>query len=150
MIKGYKYRLDPIPEQIVQMEKTFGCCRYVYNWALDLKIKTYQGEKRSMSAVDLCKQLTLLKKDENHLWLNEVSNECLQQSKLSDRVWTCPECGAVNDRDLLAANNIKKFGLEKQNLLTQENINKTPVVNREGDVELPTLVGTVKRQNVLV
>lgn len=33
-----------------------------YNWALDLKIKTYQGEKRSMSAVDLCKQLTLLKK----------------------------------------------------------------------------------------
>lgn len=43
MIKGYKYRLDPTPEQIVQMEKTFGCCRYVYNWALDLKIKTYQG-----------------------------------------------------------------------------------------------------------
>ena len=36
MIKGYKYRLDPTPEQIVQMEKTFGCCRYVYNWALDL------------------------------------------------------------------------------------------------------------------
>ena len=33
MIKGYKYRLDPTPEQIVQMEKTFGCCRYVYNWA---------------------------------------------------------------------------------------------------------------------
>lgn len=80
MIKGYKYRLDPTPEQIVQMEKTFGCCRYVYNWALDLKIKTYQGEKRSLSAVDLCKQLTLLKKEENHLWLNEVSNECLQQS----------------------------------------------------------------------
>lgn len=26
MIKGYKYRLDPTPEQIVQMEKTFGCC----------------------------------------------------------------------------------------------------------------------------
>lgn len=65
MIKGYKYRLDPTPEQIIQMEKTFGCCRYVYNWALDLKIKTYQayqGEKRSLSAVDLCKQLTLLKK----------------------------------------------------------------------------------------
>lgn len=56
----------------------------------------------------------------------------------------------IRFRDLLAANNIKKFGLEKQNLLTQENINKTPVVNREGDVELPTLVGTVKRQNVLV
>ncbi len=70
--------------------------------------------------------------------------------KLSDRIWTCPECGAVNDRDLLAANNIKKFGLEKQNLLTQENINKTPVVNRVGDVESLALVGAVKRQIILV
>lgn len=52
--------------------------------------------------------------------------------------------------DLLAANNIKRFGLEKQNLLTQENINKTPVVNREGDVELSAAVGAMKRQNVLV
>jgi putative transposase len=70
--------------------------------------------------------------------------------KLSDRIWACPSCGAVNDRDLLAARNIKKFGLEKQNLLTQENINKTPVVNWEGDVELSAVVGVVKRQNVLV
>ena len=70
--------------------------------------------------------------------------------KLSDRVWTCPECGAVNDRDLLAANNIKKFGLEKRNLITQENINKTPVVNRVGDVESLALAGTLKRQNIPV
>ncbi len=402
MIKAFKYRLNPTKEQIIQMEKTFGCCRYVYNWALDLKIRTYQSEKRSLSAVDLCKQLTLLKKDIDHNWLNEVSNECLQQSircmdqaftkffrehtgfpkfkskhkdkdvfkninsvkfdfennrvkipvigwvrfysnrvfdgkigtitisksktgkyyasiliddgkpipdkfpicvdtaigidvgikdfavlsngfvfqnpkhlekaekrlgclqrrlsrktrgsnrykkakhdvaicherirnrrqdflhkaskkivsenqtiiiedlnvngmlknhclskhiasaswseffrmlqyksewrgvnlvrigrfepsskicecgyihhnlRLSDRIWTCPECGSVNDRDLLAAQNIKKFGLEKQNLLTQENINKSPVVNRVGDVESLALAGAVKRQVILV
>lgn len=402
MIKSFKYRLNPSKSQILQIEKTFGCCRYVYNWALNLKIKTYQSEKRSLTAIDLCKQLTLLKKDENHLWLNEVSNECLQLSircmdsaftkffrehtgfpkfkskhhnkssfkninsvridfdnsriklpivgwvnfyknrsfegkigtvtvsksttgkyyvsilvedgnplpekfpiisttsvgidvglkdfavlsngqvfqnpkyleksskrlsclqrrlsrkkkgsnrykrakltvaicherirnrrsdflhkvskkiisenqaviiedlsvegmlknhclakgissvawsdffrmlqyksewngvnlirvgqfepsskmcscghiykdlKLSDRVWICPNCGSKNDRDLLAAQNIKKFGLEKQNLLSQENINKTPVVNREGDVELSAVAETVKRQNVLV
>lgn len=70
--------------------------------------------------------------------------------KLSDRIWTCPECGAVNDRDLLAACNIKKFGLEKQNLLTQENINKSPVVNRVGDVESSALAGAVKRQIISV
>ncbi len=51
-------------------------------------------------------------------------------------------------RDLLAAQNIKKFGLEKQNLLSQENI--SPVVNRVGDAELPTFVGTVKRQIISV
>ena len=32
--------------------------------------------------------------------------------KLSDRVWTCPACGAVNQRDLLAAQNIKKFAFK--------------------------------------
>lgn len=31
--------------------------------------------------------------------------------KLSDRKWTCPHCGAVHDRDLLAANNILRRGI---------------------------------------
>jgi len=31
--------------------------------------------------------------------------------KLSDRKWTCSACGAVHDRDLNAAKNIKNFGL---------------------------------------
>ena len=35
--------------------------------------------------------------------------------KLSDRVWTCPSCGSVNLRDLLAANNIKKFAFKLNN-----------------------------------
>ncbi len=35
--------------------------------------------------------------------------------KLSDRVWICPDCGAVNQRDLLAANNIKKFAFKLNN-----------------------------------
>ena len=34
---------------------------------------------------------------------------------LSDRVWTCEFCGAVHQRDHLAAQNILKFGLQKQN-----------------------------------
>lgn len=61
MIKSFKYRLNPTKSQIVQMEKTFGCCRYIYNWALDRKIKAYQESKKSLSAIDLCKELTLLK-----------------------------------------------------------------------------------------
>ena len=34
-----------------------------------------------------------------------------KELKLSDRVWTCPVCGAVHDRDCLAANNILRQGI---------------------------------------
>lgn len=36
-----------------------------------------------------------------------VNNEL----KLTERKWTCPHCGAVHDRDLLAANNILRRGI---------------------------------------
>ena len=34
--------------------------------------------------------------------------------KLSQRVWTCPSCGKRNQRDLLAAQNIKAFVFNKR------------------------------------
>ena len=37
--------------------------------------------------------------------------------KLSDREWTCQVCNSTHDRDILAAQNIKTFGLQKQNLI---------------------------------
>ena len=36
----------------------------------------------------------------------------LHPLKLSERSWTCPECGTRHDRDLNAACNIKEFGLK--------------------------------------
>ena len=60
--------------------------------------------------------------------------------KLSDRVWTCPVCGAAHDRDLLAASNIKRFGLDRQNLIG------TPAVSGAGDVESSGLPGAENRQ----
>jgi putative transposase len=41
-----------------------------------------------------------------------------KELKLSDRVWTCKSCGVTHFRDELAANNIKRFGLKYQNLIT--------------------------------
>ena len=42
MMKGYKYRIYPNNEQVVLIEKTIGCCRLIYNYMLDRKIKSYQ------------------------------------------------------------------------------------------------------------
>ena len=36
---------------------------------------------------------------------------------LSERVWTCETCGTTHERDHLAAQNILKFGLQKQNII---------------------------------
>lgn len=66
MLKAYKYRLNPTSEQISLMERTFGSTRFIYNWALRTKIEAYQDNKKSLTAVDLCKKLTDLKKQEEY------------------------------------------------------------------------------------
>ena len=32
---------------------------------------------------------------------------------LRDRTWACPSCGAINDRDILAARNIPRKGISE-------------------------------------
>lgn len=65
MFKAYKYRIYPTNDQKRMIEEHFGCCRYVYNWALEQKIKTYESEGQSLSYYDLSARLTLLKKEKD-------------------------------------------------------------------------------------
>ncbi len=67
-------------KQQTMLLQHFGCARFIYNWGLDKKIKAYQADKTSLSYVDLAKELTKLKKTEEHKWLNDVAAETLQQS----------------------------------------------------------------------
>lgn len=57
--------------------------------------------------------------------------------KLSDREWECKSCGRVNERDLLAAQNIKKFALHKEN--SGQELSVEPV-------EMSTLVESAKQE----
>lgn len=45
MLKAYKYRLYPNKEQEVLIQKTFGCCRFVYNQTLAHRKEMYETKK---------------------------------------------------------------------------------------------------------
>lgn len=80
MIKAYKYRLNPNKGQRIFFEKSFGCARYVYNWGLNLRNEAYQRDGTRIGWVEICKMLTILKKQEDTSWLCEVSIQSLQSS----------------------------------------------------------------------
>ena len=46
MLKAYKYRIYPDNGQKVQIAKTFGCCRFVYNQTLAYRKEVYEKEKK--------------------------------------------------------------------------------------------------------
>lgn len=75
---AYKFRIYPNKAQEEQIQKTFGCCRYVYNHYLALRKAKYEADKSTMNYYDCAKDLTLLKKE--YKWLKEVDNSALQRS----------------------------------------------------------------------
>lgn len=76
----YKFRIYPNKTQQGLIEKTFGCCRFVYNHLLNNKIKLYKDENKLLSYYDTCKMLPSLKQE--YEWLKEVDATALQNSNL--------------------------------------------------------------------
>ena len=78
MLRSYKLRIYPNKQQIELINKTIGCCRFVYNYYLDLKIKAYKENKKSLTYNMCANDLTQLKQQIE--WLKEVDSIALQQS----------------------------------------------------------------------
>jgi putative transposase len=76
LIKGFKYRIYPTEEQKLQINKTFGCCRFVYNKLLAKKIDLYKDEKKSISKTD-CNNYCNRELKKELLWLKEVDKFAL-------------------------------------------------------------------------
>jgi len=75
----WTFRCYPTPEQEEHLARTFGCVRFVWNWALRMRSDGFRdGERIGYPATD--KALTILKQQPETVWLNEVSSVCLQQS----------------------------------------------------------------------
>jgi putative transposase len=71
--RAYKYRLYPTEEQKRMLARTFGCARFVYNWALRLCTDAYFLHGEKLYAHDLSARLTALKQQPDYAWLGEVS-----------------------------------------------------------------------------
>ena len=91
--KGYKFPIYPTEEQRILLEKTFGCCRYVYNRGIEETKRAYtfyQEHKMILPGLspprttgyDFVTKLPGYKSDFDSLWLNEVSSVALQQTML--------------------------------------------------------------------
>src|SRR6266700_589981 len=78
--RAYKYRFYPTKQQMHNLACTFGCCRFVYNWALKHRKDAFFQQERRLSHRDLSAAVTALKKEEGTAWLREVSSVPLQQA----------------------------------------------------------------------
>jgi putative transposase len=78
--RAYRYRVYPTPEQARNLAQTFGCTRFVYNWALHTRLRAYFDHGKKLSTKDLSAALPALKKAEGTAWLRDVSSVPLQQA----------------------------------------------------------------------
>lgn len=84
VIKAYRYRLYPVPEQEALFRQTAGACRFIYNLCLEQRIlERHRSSPRRLTAYDQIKELTELKNDAE--WLRDVPHH--------------PVCQAVTDLD---------------------------------------------------
>jgi len=77
MVKTYKFRLYPTPEQEALMSKHFGCVRFIYNWALDFKAKYYKEHKKGISWMKISSSNVFFDLKKEFDWLQEVNSQSL-------------------------------------------------------------------------
>lgn len=77
---GYKYRVYLTQDQKDYMAKVFGCTRFIYNWGLRKKTDAFYNDKIKISQNELSRLMTLLKREKDTLWLQEVPHVVLAQA----------------------------------------------------------------------
>lgn len=84
-IRAYKTELDPTCKQVTHLLQHAGCARYAYNWGLQRKIEAYKATGKTPSAIDLHRELNVLKakpiEEGGVPWMYE-SSKCAPQEAL--------------------------------------------------------------------
>ena len=71
MIRAYKIRLSPTPEQEQAMWDSVNAARFVWNWGLAYEMERFSKGEKHLTAYDLKKVLTDMKKQDECKWLND-------------------------------------------------------------------------------
>src|SRR6266480_2925814 len=80
--RGYRAELDLNNQQITACKQHAGAARFTYNWGLSRKQEVYKQTGRSISAMELHRELNQLKQSELP-WMYAVS-KCASQEALRD------------------------------------------------------------------
>lgn len=59
---SYRFRIYPTEKQKELITKTFGCCRYVFNYFLDRRKAVYKATGKGLPLKDCTRELTALKR----------------------------------------------------------------------------------------
>ena len=78
MEKAYKFRIYPTLEQEALIQRTFGCCRFVFNYFLAERIALYRDSGGILNYNACSAEMTGLKKSLG--WLGEPDSTALQSS----------------------------------------------------------------------
>ena len=76
--RAVKIRIYPNAEQRVQIEKTIGCSRFIYNCMLADKMEHYKKEKKML-------RNTPASYKKEYPWLKEVDSLALANVQMSER-----------------------------------------------------------------
>lgn len=76
--KAYKFRLYPTKPQEILINKTFGCCRFIFNNLLAYNKNGYEEDKNWKLKFNE----KMFKDQEEYSWLHEVSAVAIQQARI--------------------------------------------------------------------
>ena len=80
MIKVIKIQLLPNNKQKTKLFQLAGVARFAYNWAIAKERENYSNGNKFLSDFELRKEFTLLKKQNEYIWLNDYSNNITKQA----------------------------------------------------------------------
>lgn len=77
---GFKFRIYPNHSQQNRINRTLGCCRFVFNHFLAIRRDEWTANHKSINYFQTCALLTDLKKNEDFSWLKEADSVALQEA----------------------------------------------------------------------